>query len=163
MESSMDVTSQILKSAENIVALTTNVMLLTEDFKREKEIRKELQDDLKSVLTMLQGLGDKISEVGSIKDKIVDLLASQSGLRHDMENMKNAQQGLAILADKTAVNTNFIGKLDERLKSIETRNTRQDGAAGAIRLMTHIFWAVFGAAISGLIVYHFLGNGQVVR
>lgn len=154
MENVMDTSTQIMRNTENIAALTTNIALLTEDFKREKETRKEVQENVKAVLAVVQGLSEKMLEITNLSQKIADVRESQSGIRHDINTIMNAQP---LLTEKVSSNVTELAKIQQRVKTLEDRNIKQDGAALAARLIICTFWVIFGATISAFIMYHFLG------
>lgn len=149
----MEVEFEVRQNTRDIANLTNTVTrvatLVESGEKRHEEDRQSMRD----IFSGLKQLNDKIGNFTGMQEKVVDISTQMGGLRHDVKNLEQGMQAIPLLKNKEVENEKFIGNHELRIAELEKFKNKHDGATGAVRLMIHVLWAVFGSVITTMAFY----------
>lgn len=151
----MEVEFEVRQNTRDIANLTNTVTrvatLVESGEKRHEEDRQSMRD----IYGSLKQLNEKIGNFTGMQDKVTDISTQMGGLRHDVKNLENGMQAIPLLKNKEVENEKFISNHELRIAELEKFKNKHDGATGAVRIMIHGVWAVFGGMITMMAMYFF--------
>lgn len=159
----METDPQTVKNSEDIGKLTGVVDKLAMTMTFEMERGKEDRENMKSVVSELRGLNEKIGSLAMVQTKLAELEGELGKQRHDLRNLENAQAGIPLLAQKIEDIKTDIAVLNVNDKTCKEWRDKHDGAADAMRMAVKAMWTVCGAgviSVVGFVLYLFFTNAQ---
>ncbi len=146
----MDIELQTNQNTRDINILTNTVTELATIVKYSEKQHENDRDDLKSVVSELKSLNDKIGSMAGVQHELGSLLGEIGKLRHDIRNMEQAQLAIPLLKKDLVENEKAISKLESRIGMLEKWKESKEGAVEAIRWVVRGFWSIFGTGILAL-------------
>ena len=166
----------VKKNRADIHTLTVNVTRLATIVENAEKRHDTDMEVMKEAIRGISRLNERIgATVGMEKDiaGIRDTLAEQKGdirtIRHDLNNALNAITGIAIVSEKLNEATaalaaqgakvegleswrdrldgSGVAGLAKRVDDLERRDSRRDGAMGALASGARTFWSVFDTPV----------------
>lgn len=149
----MDVEAQTIKNTEDISKVTAAVSELTITMKFEMERGKEERESIKSMLSELKGINEKMGAIGNLQLKISELEGELGKQRHDIKNLENIQQAIPVFKEKLEDVGKKVAVLESREQSCKEWRDKYDGAKGAATIAVRALWAVFGTGIITIVAF----------
>jgi predicted RNase H-like nuclease (RuvC/YqgF family) len=125
-----------MDTVSKLIEQVTKVTVIAEQWQRQRE------EDLRQfnrVIDSVDKLNDRISSLTGLSEDVAQLKEDTRVIRHDLNEVKNAQQTILILDKKAA-------ELELRISSLEKLLEQMKGAIGMIKL-AWIVLAGGGAAV----------------
>src|SRR5206468_1617989 len=85
--------------------------------------------------------------IATLREVMSDKTGDIRTIRHDLNNVLNAVTGLTLLNEKISEINKNIAAHGAKIEALEGWRDKAEGAAGAVKVMANIFWALFGGAI----------------
>lgn len=161
----MDVEAQTAKNTEDISKVTAAVGELTVTMKFEMERGKEERESIKSMLSELKGINEKMGSISNLQLKISELEGELGKQRHDIKNLENAQQAFPVFKEKLEECGKKVAVLEAKDQGCKEWRDKHDGAKGAATVAIRAFWAVFGTgliALGSFVLYLFFTSQSPV-
>lgn len=169
----MEVQAQIRKNTDDIHALTVSVTKLTAIVENSE---KRHDQDLDVIRQAVQGINDlnaRMSatigmekDIGSLREMLGEKVADIRTIRHDLNTVMNALQGISIVSEKVNEASVRLADHEARINAIESWKDKIEGGATVIKTGGKWFWAVFGgvvtAIISGVLAFIFGGGRGII-
>lgn len=149
----MEVEVETRQNTRDISALTNTVTRLATIVEQSEKRNDEDRGTMREIFSNLKGLNDKVGVFTTVSEKVSALSEQQGALRHDIKNIQQGMQALPLLKNREGELDKFVAGHEIRLKTIETWKDKHDGAAGAIKIVIHLLWAVFGSGITAMGFY----------
>lgn len=159
----MDIEAQTAKNTEDIGKVTAAVDKLALTMQFEMERGKEERESIKSMLTELRGINEKMGAIAPLQTKIVELEGELGKYRYDLKNLENSQQALPLLAQKVNDMVTEIAVLNAADRICKEWRDKHDGAADAMKLAIKAMWTVCGAGVMsvlGFVLYLYFTNAS---
>lgn len=145
---------QTQRNTDDIHELTVNVTRLTSLVENSEKRRQEDAVVLRETAAGINKLGERIAGLVSLEKDIHALhqsLSDQRGdirtLRHDLNNIAQAMNGMPILGEKAAEAARTLATHGAKIEALETWRDQLDGARGTLKWVGRALWAVFGSGI----------------
>lgn len=160
----MDIGTLAMKTAEDLAKLTQAVAVMAETQRHSEKERDEDRLNSRAMLQQLEKLNEKMVDFAGVQSKVGSLAENQAGLRHDINGVKGAQEGMAAViaemkrdaidnAKELVRHETEVATLKDRVVSLQARNIKQDGAVIPLKNMWLILTAIASAATAGVLVH----------
>lgn len=146
--------AQTQRNTDDIHQLSLSVAKLTATVEASDKRRENDMQLFRDAATNLTRLNERIGAMVGIEKDIAVLtgfVQEQKGdirtLRHDLNSVANAMQGLPILGEKINEVNKTLATHEAKIEALETWRDKIEGGKATAGWIVRAFWAVFGTAI----------------
>ena len=163
----IDLEAETRSNSKDIQALTVTVTRMVAMQENTEKRHDSSMETIKAAMSGIEQLNQRMSatigmekDIKTLTEQFSERTADIRTIRHDVNNINNAMNGMPILNDKIADNSRLIATINAKVETLETRCDKMDGAFAATRTMAIAFWAMFGTSIIGGVAYmiHFFAT-----
>ena len=145
---------QTQKNTDDIHHLSLSVERLTATVEASEKRREGDMQLFRDAANNLTKLNERIGALVGIEKDIAALTGfvnEQKGdlrtLRHDLNNISNAMQGMPVLGEKINEVNKTLAAHEAKIEALETWRDKFDGGRETVGWLVRGFWAVFGTGI----------------
>lgn len=156
----MDLETVVTQNVNDIKTLTNQVTRLATIFEQTEKQRAGDNDSLHEMARNMQSLNDKIGQalslskdISALRDTISERAEDIGALRHDVKNLQQGAQAISIIREKYNEMDKLLTKTVTIVDGQQTLINKVTGGASAIEKSAVVLWAVFGGAISVLVIF----------
>lgn len=159
----MDIEATVIRNTEDINKVAAAVGELTLTMKFEMERGKEERESIKSMLTELRGINEKMGSITALTAKVAELEGELGKQRHDLKNLENSLQVIPLIKEKLNEAVTDVAILQDRETTCKEWRDKHDGASAAMKTAVKAMWAVSGTgvlSVIGFVLYLFFTNSS---